>query len=80
MDPREIISYIDAFGTEASELNRQCRDVIDRQLKLLLRWRAVSKGLSLGKFNKEISDYDDELASELVRLVPETIAATEYPS
>ena len=78
-DPSEIISYIDAFGPEASTLNRQCREVIDTQHKLLSRWRSVAKGLGFGKYNGEVGDYDDELASELVRLTQETIAATEFP-
>ncbi len=78
-DPSELISYIDAFGPEASELNRQCRDTIDAQNKLLCRWRAVAKGLGLSKWNAEISDYDAELASEMVRLAQDTVAATEFP-
>jgi hypothetical protein len=78
-DPIEIVSYIDAFGAEKSELMQQCRDVIEAQHKLLSRWRAVAKGLEFGVVNGEISDYDDELASELVRLTQDTIDATEFP-
>jgi hypothetical protein len=78
-DPNEILSYIDAFGPEKSELMQQCRDVIDAQHKLLSRWRVVGKGLNLGQHSGEIADYDDELASELPRLYRETIEATEFP-
>jgi hypothetical protein len=49
------------------------------RVELLSRWRAVAKALNLGTHNGEIADYDDEVASELVRLTHDTINATEFP-
>lgn len=60
-------------------LMRKAADMIDVQQKLLSRWRVVSKGLNFGQHSGEVADYDDALASELVKLTKDTISATEFP-
>jgi hypothetical protein len=52
---------------------------LDELERLLRNWAAISKGLNLTKFNAEIRDYDDELASLLVKTAEDTLKWRDRP-
>lgn len=79
MNPADIIKRLRAHSGIPAVLREEAASLIENQHALLSRWRAVGKGLNFGQHSGEVADYDDELASELVRLHRETVAATEFP-